>query len=140
MVPDIMRAAGFYPSASAIQDVHAHIAFLAQARDLDSLQEVDLTTFLMLYINHRPLFDVSAEDLAAAFTALGAPASTGRLAREALLTHLQQAGEKMEAEEMVAIVRALTGKDYVSEAVPHTVDAASFSAEVLGFERAAAHA
>jgi len=136
LVPDLMRAAGFFPSEAAIRDIMAHIAFIANGRDQDTLTHLDFDTFLSLYLNHRPLFDVAAEDLAAAFTALGAPPSHGRLTREQLLTALQQAGERMSAEELLGALTALTGADRIQEAIPSALDAPVFSSQVLGFEDA----
>jgi len=49
MVPDLMRAAGFYPSNAAIADIMHHIGFVAHAQDMDKLHHIDLETFLMLY-------------------------------------------------------------------------------------------
>ncbi|KAL6765212.1 WD40-repeat-containing domain protein [Haematococcus lacustris] len=134
MVPDIMRAVGFFPSEAEVHNLMNHIAFIAQSRDLESLTHLDFTTLLSLYVNHRPLIDVAAEDLAAAFAALGAPAAHGRLQREVLLSQLQKSGEKMAPEELVAVLQALTGQDHVLDAIPAALDAATFSAEVLGFE------
>ena len=134
MVPDLMRAAGFFPSEASIQDIMHHIAYIARARDLDTLTHLDFETLLQLFITHRPLSDVSADDLAAAFATLGAPPSHGRLTREALLTHLQQQGEVMSGEELVAVLQALTGEERVADALPHSIDAPTFSSEVLGFE------
>ncbi|KAJ9526919.1 hypothetical protein QJQ45_017710 [Haematococcus lacustris] len=134
MVPDIMRAVGFFPSEAEVHNLMNHIAFIAQSHDLESLTHLDFTTLLSLYVNHRPLIDVAAEDLAAAFAALGAPAAHGRLQREVLLSQLQKSGEKMAPEELVAVLQALTGQDHVLDAIPAALDAATFSAEVLGFE------
>ncbi len=137
MVPDLMRAAGYYPSEAEVADICNNITFIAQSMDKQELSHVDFTTFLQLYINFRPLFDVSAEDIEAAFKALGAPSSHGRLQREALLTQLQQLGERMTADELVAALSALTGHDRVADAMPHALTAATFAADVLGFEQPA---
>jgi Ca2+-binding EF-hand superfamily protein len=49
MVPDLMRAAGFYPSNAAIADIMHHISFVAHSQDVDKMHTIDLETFLMLY-------------------------------------------------------------------------------------------
>ncbi len=133
MVPDLMRAVGYYPSNAEISELMQNITFIAQSMDKEELTHIDFTTFLQLYINFRPLFDVSGDDLAAAFKALGAPAH-GRLQREALLSQLQQYGEIMTADEVVGTLSALTGADRVADAMPHALDAGTFAADVLGFE------
>jgi len=50
--------------------------------------------------NHRPLFDVSTDDIAAAFAALGKAVPKGRLTREALVSALLQLGESMQRDEV----------------------------------------
>lgn len=134
MVPDLMRAAGFYPSNAAIADIMHHISFLAHTRDVDSMHHIDFDTFLSLYSNHRPLFDVTTEDIVDAFGALGAPPPAGRLTRDALVAVLKQLGEPMSAEELQEALQALTGEAELESAMPPTLDAAVFANDILGFE------
>lgn len=134
MVPDLMRAAGCYPSEDDISVLMNHITYLAQCRDLDSLEEISFEDLLMLYINHRPLNDVSQEEISAAFSVLS---GNGRLNREQLLNTLQEAGERMGVEELQEVLRVLTGAGRMAEAMPGSVDADVFSSDVLGFEAAA---
>ncbi|KAF5841782.1 WD40-repeat-containing domain protein [Dunaliella salina] len=134
MVPDLMRAAGFYPSNAAISDIMHHISFVAQCHDMDKLHHVDLETFLMLYSNHRPLFDVSTEDITAAFVAFGKEAPGGRMHRDKLLAVLRQFGEAVHEDEIAESLQALTGEERAEAALPPLLDAQVFANEILGFE------
>ena len=59
MVPDLLRAVGFYPSNDDVVNILHHIDFIAHGRDLDTLTDLGFEDFLNLYINHRPLFEVT---------------------------------------------------------------------------------
>lgn len=132
-LPDLMRAAGYYPSAADIDSLLAHVAFLAamvpdddaaisgdgsssssnkaksgagaaaavgenagscaaaaegrgkavvaaegqqqpdqQQKGWQMPDGIDFETFLCLYVNHRPVADVSQQEIEQAFTSLGA--------------------------------------------------------------------
>ena len=68
-----------------IQDMNSHVEFLAAARDVEAsaLQHLDFADFLLLYINHRPLFPVTQDDVIAAFKDLGAKGNPGARMRMA---------------------------------------------------------
>ncbi len=70
VVPDLMRAAGFYPSEADIDHLLNHIQYMAHGRDLDSLPAVSFADLLCLYVNHRPLFNVTHADIMQAFREL----------------------------------------------------------------------
>lgn len=95
-----MRAAGHYPSEADTGSLLAHVRFLADmapaddatvcstsgGTDAHDLQQkaaaaaasgVDLDTFLLLYLSHRPVVDVSRQQVEAAFKTLGASTAAG---------------------------------------------------------------
>lgn len=135
MIPDVMRAAGFYPSQADVAVMMAHLGFMAASRDLDEIQQVSFDDLLCLYANHRPLVEASQEDIAKAFLALGANPNNGKLTRDQLLNLLQQIGEPLGVEELTAALATLTGVSKLAKTMPNLVDAAAFSSDVLGFER-----
>ncbi|EFJ51972.1 hypothetical protein VOLCADRAFT_103176 [Volvox carteri f. nagariensis] len=136
IVPDLLRAAGFYPSEADIDHLTNHIQYMAHGRDLDAMPGVSFADLLYLYVNHRPLFNVTHADIVQAFRDLqgaGSP-DNPRLTREQLLTLLRTAGEQMGADELAAALAALTGAPTPEKAVPPVVTAAQFSSDLLGFE------
>jgi hypothetical protein len=149
-LPDLMRAAGFYPSRTEIAALTSHVRFLAglQAEAGGAAagtagaaggsagrgESVDWGTFLSLYLNHRPLAGVGHAGIEAAFAALGATAASGgALDGRQLLGALQRGGDKMGAEEVARILQVLTGAADPSEALGGLVTPLSFAADVLGF-------
>lgn len=58
------------------------------------VSDIDLEEFIKLYVNHRPVFDFSKQDLYKAFQVLGVPDDTGEpvIPREELLELLQARG------------------------------------------------
>ncbi|GAX79688.1 hypothetical protein CEUSTIGMA_g7129.t1 [Chlamydomonas eustigma] len=135
MLPDMMRAAGYYPSEADIAVMNTHLGFIAASRDLDSIENVGFEDVLCLYANHRPLVEATHEDIVQAFLALGANPNNGKLPRDQLITLLQQIGESMSMEELSSTLDSLTGMRKAVKALPHTVDAPSFASDILGFER-----
>lgn len=113
-LPDLMRAAGHYPSTADTDSLLAHVKFIADMApaddttvcstsgggvDADSSSNgskpagsfaggaqrkvaggaggVDLDTFLLLYLSHRPVVDFSKQQVEAAFKTLGATTAAG---------------------------------------------------------------
>jgi hypothetical protein len=95
-----MRAAGHYPSQADTGSLLAHVRFLADMAPADdatvcstsggtdahgtqqkaaaaAASQVDLDTFLLLYLSHRPVVDVSRRQVEAAFRTLGASTAAG---------------------------------------------------------------
>jgi hypothetical protein len=99
-----MRAAGHYPSEADTDSLLAHVRFLADMAPADDTQlcsssggvddgptaaaaassaqkaasgGVDLDTFLLLYLSHRPVVDFSRQQVEAAFKTLGAASAAG---------------------------------------------------------------
>jgi hypothetical protein len=162
VLPDLMRAAGHYPSEADTDSLLAHVRFLADMAPADDTlmcstssgaedghdgaqpqaasaaasaasAGVDLDTFLLLYLSHRPVVDVSRQQVEAAFRTLGANTAAGVLSSAQLLEMLQTGGEPMGAEELQQVLAALTGCDNPEAALPEWLDAGTFMTEVLGF-------
>lgn len=58
------------------------------------VSDIDLEEFIKLYVNHRPVFGISKQDLYKAFQVLGVPDENGKpvITREELLQLLQARG------------------------------------------------
>ncbi|MEW5317091.1 MAG: hypothetical protein WDW38_008421 [Sanguina aurantia] len=116
MLPDLMRAAGYYPSNAG------------ERADTISFEDM-----LTLFINHRPLAAVTQASISDAFDRLGANAE-GKLSRDQLCQMLTHSGEEMTTEELKAALIILTGADSVRHALPGQVNSKSFASDVLGFD------
>ncbi|GBF88525.1 hypothetical protein Rsub_01240 [Raphidocelis subcapitata] len=158
-LPELMRAAGFYPSGAEVEALVAHVRFLAglvaeerppaaaaapgapaatagpapaAGSAAAAAEAVDFGTFLALLVNHRPVRDdVTQEKINAAFAALAAAAGGG-------------AGGALEGRVLLDALQR--GGDAVGAAelqrilevltggaaLPETVTPLSFTADVLG--------
>jgi hypothetical protein len=104
-----------------------------------------------MYVNHRPVFHVGKDDIRDAFKTLVASnahahgSDSATLARDQLLSRLQQSGEKMSEKELIVCFQALLGDGAAANllsALPTTFMADNFAMDLLGFEdyeRSAAH-
>ena len=86
-----------------------------------------------MYVNHRPIFGVSKEQIAAAFAAISVDGS-GALSRDSLLRALASHDEALTGDDLAQCLRMLTGTDDANAAIPELVDAKSFAEQVLGFQ------
>ncbi len=149
-IADLFRALGFYPSEADLKaltdEIGTHTARLCQAAGRPTvpptLAEVDLDTFIRLFVNHRPLTGIELSDIIEAFSALGAEPLTGLLDRGLLADHLAAGGDKMTDEELAKCVAVLMGDavgegeagEYLQQVLGDQVAAGRFAGEVLGFD------
>lgn len=150
-LPDLMRAAGVWPSQAEVQGVLVHAQFLADSAPSDAdcspvttggsstaastELAVDLDTFLQLFLSHRRMSEVPRVGVEAAFATL-APSAGGVLDAAQLAELLQSGGEPFTQDELTQVLAALTGEAAPADALPERVDAAAFMS-LLGFENAA---
>lgn len=145
-VPDLMRALGYYPSDKEIQNMTLEIATKygryngggtggagGAGTKVDDV-EIDFDTFIRLYVNHRPVFGISKQNIEAAFKALGADPSTGIIDRQALFASMQQQGEKIHQFEIEECLRSLLDEDVTLDSLEDRITAKGFAENLLGFE------
>jgi Ca2+-binding EF-hand superfamily protein len=130
---NMMRSLGFYPSQREVDELTQEARLCATARESGSNDALAFDEFLVMYINHRPIFGVSKEQITAAFATISTDGS-GTLARESLLRSLASHDESLAGDDLEQCLRMLTGVDDPALAIGDKVDAKTFAEQVLGFQ------
>jgi len=153
-IPFIMRALGFYPTEQEIDDMINEVKFSNYVETGTYVTEIDLGDFIKLYINHRPVFGLSSDQLEQAFRVLGEPDAEGNpsIDRGHLLYLLQNKGEHLTEAELAEYMSTLLGltepggsieshsfdarnaPSLLQQHLPEEVTAQVFASEMLGLE------
>lgn len=99
--------------------------------------DVDLNTFIKLFVNHRPVYGIGKNNIQDAFAALMSGEGSGKggaLNRDDLLRLLREEGEYMGQQEMEESLDLLIGDKNFKTALPQDIQADDFAENILGFE------
>lgn len=132
-VGNMMRSFGFYPSEKDIEVLQAEARLMAKAAGRDRADSLTLDELVVLYVNHRPVFGISKEQIAAAIETIGIDDADGKMSREALVRALGNFDEALSADQLADCLRLLVGNDDV-KALPKRLGAKEFAEDLLGFE------
>ncbi|CAG9575179.1 conserved hypothetical protein [Leishmania major strain Friedlin] len=139
-MPNLLRSLCYYPSEKEIGHLTYEVANMYGPRD-EPLAEVnvdaillDFSQFMRLYINYRPVFGITRQDIEAAFRALGADRVTGEINRDHLFHLLSTEGESLKSSEVAAALTSLLGDGIRLEMLEDVITARTFAKNLLGFE------
>ncbi|KAM8960745.1 cilia- and flagella-associated protein 251 [Pelodytes ibericus] len=151
-VPFIMRALGFYPSEQEVEDMLNEVKFSEYVETGKQVTHINLGDFIKLYVNHRPAFGLSVEEIQNAFQELGFVNEKGEqtINRGVLLQLLQTRGEHMTEDELAEDLSTLLGLNpeggsselsnydstgasvILEQEIPEQITMDMFSSEILG--------
>jgi Ca2+-binding EF-hand superfamily protein len=106
-IPSVMRALGYYPTEQEVEEMTNEVKFEHYVETGEYVTGIDLSSFLRLYVNHRPPFGLQPGLLKWAFDVLGN--DEGAIERGDLLRMLQTRGEKLTEEEIAEHLSTLLG-------------------------------
>ncbi|KAI5690334.1 hypothetical protein MNV84_04498 [Leishmania braziliensis] len=139
-MPNLLRSLCYYPSEQEIGHLTYEVANMYGPRD-EPLAEVDVdailldfSQFMRFYINYRPVFGITRQDIEAAFRALGADSVTGEINRDRLFHLLATEGEPLKPNEVAAALTSLLGDGIRLEMLEDAITARAFAENLLGFE------
>ncbi|XP_034152211.1 cilia- and flagella-associated protein 251 isoform X2 [Esox lucius] len=152
-VPFVMRALGFFPTEQELEDMQNEVKFSRYAETGRYVIDIDLEEFVKLYVNHRPVFGISREELLHTFQILGDSFVTGEplVNRDELLKLLQDRGEHMTEDELAECFTTLLGQnpeerrsvvgafechdpdDVLEQEIPEEISMRIFASDILGF-------
>ncbi|XP_034026273.1 cilia- and flagella-associated protein 251 [Thalassophryne amazonica] len=155
-IPFLMRALGFFPTEQELEDMQNEVKFSKYAETGEYMADINLEEFIKLYINHRPAFSLSTDDIIQSFSVLGSHHCTAQpvLQIDELLELLQVQGEPMTEDEVAECFTTLLGlsennKDFSEHdtatlcngesehslecVIPDQISMETFTGHILGF-------
>jgi len=161
-IPHLMCALGCFPTQMEIHNMTNEVRYSRFEQTGDYCLNIGFDDFIKLYVNHRPVFQVSRQNILDAFNTItgsggagGAGAGSNNNAnnntgaalaigggnnapinKQTLLTLLTEYGERMGQGELRACFEALAGQGDTDKALPdEMVDPEWFAEELLGFAK-----
>jgi len=136
-LPSLVRAIGFYPTEEEIANMINEVRYKSFMITGILVNDLDMNTFIKLYVNHRPLLPLNNEHILSSFQNLCASIGNGssnEITWADLKSILMSNGESMSADDIEACLAALVGTDakFLDDGV--VFDAKTFADQILGFE------
>lgn len=139
-LPNLLRALGYYPSELELGHLTYEVANLYGPKgvplneiDVDSVM-LDFSKFMRIYVNYRPVFGITRQDIEAAFRAIGADGQNGQISRDAFFQMLSSKGEPLRPAEITAALTSLLGEGVRIDMLEEYITARAFAENLLGFE------
>lgn len=139
-LPNLLRALGYYPSELELGHLTYEVANLYGPRgfplaemDVDGIM-LDFSKFMRLYVNYRPVFGITRQNIENAFAVIGADPGTGEISRDAFFQMLSTKGEPLRTAEITAALTSLLGDGVRVDMLEEYITARAFAENLLGFE------
>ena len=129
-IPNLMTSLGHYPTLREIENVQNEVRYSRLHHDALA-EDLDLETFVKLFVNHRPAYGLTADHVA---DSVGSVFRDGVVGRQEFLGLLAGYGEKLQPEALQFYFATLMGLQRPAEELPETFDVKFLIEKVLGFE------
>lgn len=108
----MMRSMGFYPTQREIENMQNEIRYSKYVDHYkETVSELELQTFLKLFVNHRPVYGITKNHITTALSILGNnKTGSPTMTRDELIKSLTTEGEKMTLEELKECEKILLGE------------------------------
>ena len=144
-IPNLMRSLGYYPTERDIENMTTEIKYSKYLINGEIADSINFDNFLRLYINHRPVFGISKEQIQDAFSTISEHCvkAFGRRARPSgdedgpqllwndLEELMKQGAESLTEEEFQSCLQSLVGEEAAN--ISGYIGPLTFADNVLGF-------
>jgi len=138
-LPDLMRALGYYPTNKEILNMQNEIRHSTVLETGEPQEYCDTDTFVRLFVNHRPVWGISKENIKEAFEVIAADFNKdnkdprgGTLNFGDLIEILKTEGERMSHDEIYKCLDVLLGEGAADTI--QDIDSDTLAKDILGFE------
>ena len=146
-IPNLMRSLGYYPTEKDIENMTTEVKYSTYLIDSKVADTINFDDFLRLYINHRPVFGISKEQITEAFDVISKHCiqAFGRRSRgnnddgdhpKVLWNDLEElmksGAEALTEDELHSCLRSLVGEENAN--ISGHMGPLSFADNVLGFD------
>ncbi|CAK90550.1 unnamed protein product (macronuclear) [Paramecium tetraurelia] len=127
-IADMMRSMGYFPTNQEIENMINEIKFSKYLETGEQISELEINTFLKLYVNHKPVNGVTKGQIYDALKTLAT--DTGVIPWDQFTELLKTKGEKLDEQEIEYYLESLLpNKNY-----PQQLNLNNLCDELLGFE------
>lgn len=127
-VQNLIIALGFYPTLRQIKNIYDEVVHEKK----ESNTNLMLKDFVKLFVNHRPVYGLSSEDLHDAFMTLSHGKNT--ISRQVFVEALTNYGEIFSEQDMLLYLSNLTGASELEDVIPENFDFNFLLYDILGFD------
>jgi len=129
----MMRSMGYYPTDQEIENMKNEIKFSKYLETGEYVIDIEINTFLKLFVNHRPVYGIGKNQIVEALKVLTpSPEYTpGVLMSDEFKNILLKEGEKLTREELKEYEEILLGH---GQGFPDQITADILCDDILGFE------
>ncbi|XP_069672269.1 cilia- and flagella-associated protein 251-like isoform X2 [Periplaneta americana] len=111
-IPDLMRAIGFYPSEYEVENMIHEVKNSKLAKTRKAVTEINFEDFVCLFINHRPAFGISTDEVKKAFDTLADNVTENSVMdRDTFISKLQEEGERFTQAQILRYFNILAPKE-----------------------------
>lgn len=127
-IQNLIIALGFYPTLQEIKNIQNEVLHIKRGSNTN----LRLEEFVKLFVNHRPVYGLSIDDIAEQFRVVSG--EDGTVSREEFIRVLTHYGEVFGQEDLGLYLKILKGSDDMENVLPEKFSLFYLLHQVLGFE------
>ena len=130
-VPFLMRALGYYPTRQEGLNMVNEVLYSKKDLTFKVEETLELDTFVKLFINHRPVYGLTASMVREKMKALG---DGGKLSKSKFVEYMTSLGDKFEHADLKSCLNILLAPGELDDILPEEIDSDYMIEKILGME------